>query len=129
MLQTPNKTTVNNVEPVLNRYSMGFAPELIEFLKTGQQTKTYRYGDKYNYLKPGDVITIVNTVTNKPEGKARIISKARTIFKKLPLNMSGHPTAKDKNQQRKTLKGYYAYLKRDIKDDDPFLIFMFQLIK
>lgn len=128
-MKVPKKTTKYNKEPIHEKYIIGFAPELISFIKEGKKVLTYRFGEKYNYLKPNDVVVIEDTVNKKAYGKAKVISKEKTTFDKLPLSSPGHETYKDKEHQRKVFFGYYAYLGRKIRDGDEFLILGFKLIK
>lgn len=127
MVKVPKKTTVYKTEPLPGEYVIGFSPELIPFIKSGEKVLTYRFGSKYDYLKPGDKVIIKDTVNNKVTGKAKVVSKEWTIFSKLPLDIPGHETYENKEHQRKVFSGYFAYLGRKIKDDDPFLVLGFQL--
>ncbi len=122
------KTTIHKSEPVIQKYHLSFAPELIEIIKNHEEVKTYRYGNKYDYLVPGDKIVIENTITGEIIGDAHIVSKGFTTFKEMPLNVPGHKSYEDKEQHRKVLNGYYAYLGKEIEDSDPFLILEFKLI-
>lgn len=129
MVQVAEKTTVHKKDPKTKKYHLSFAPELIDIIKSGEKVKTYRFGRKYDYLQPGDVVTIENTITREVVGKARVTSKTFTTFKKLPLRIQGHETYKDKERQRKVFEGYYAYLKKPIKDKDKFIVLQFELNK
>lgn len=60
-------------------------------------------------------------------GPAKITKKVSTTFIGLPLDSPGHETPKEKEHQRKVLSGYYAFLGREIRDDDPFIILDFEL--
>ncbi len=129
MVKVPTKTTVYKKEPFPGKYVIGFAPELIAFIKSGEKVLTYRFGDKYGYLKPGDMVTIKDTVNKEIIGKAKVISKRWTTFSKLPLNIAGHETYEDKEHQRRVFSGYFAYLGRPIKNEDQFLVLGFQFVK
>lgn len=97
----PRKTTKYTKEPVHDKYVIGFAPELIDFIKEGKKVLTYRYGNKYNYLKPNDIVVVEDTVNKKVVGKARVISKKKTTFNELPLDIPGHETYTNKEHQKK----------------------------
>ncbi len=126
-MKVPQKTTKYNEEPIHDKYIVGFAPELINFIKEGKKVLTYRFGNKYNYLKPEDIVKVEDTVNKKVIGKAKVISKEQTTFGELPLNIPGHETYTNKEHQRKVFSGYYAYLGKNIQDDDVFLILGFKL--
>lgn len=127
MVQVADKTSVYKKEPKTDKYHLSFAPELIDIIKSEEKIKTYRYGKKYDYLKPGDIVKIENTVTREILGNAKVTSKKHTTFKKLPLRLEGHETYKNKEHQRKVFEGYYAYLKKPIKDSDGFIVLQFKL--
>ena len=130
MIKTPQKTSVYKKEPQHKEKNVfGFAPELINFILKGHKVITYKYGYKKDYLNVGDNVYIKNSKTGKVIDQAYILKKENSTFIKLPLNARGHESCENKEQQRKVLSGYYAYLGRPIKDSDPFLIFEFQLIK
>ena len=129
MVKAPKKTTVYNKEPFPRKYIVGFAPELIPFIKSGEKVLTYRFGNKYDYLKSGDIITIEDTINKDIISKAKVVSKTWTTFKKIPLDIPGHETYEDKEHQKRVLSGYYAYIGRRIKDNDPFLVLGFQLVE
>jgi hypothetical protein len=126
-VRVPKKTTKYKKEPTHGKHIVGFAPELIKFIKERKKVLTYRFGNKYDYLKSGDLITIEDSVNEKVIGKAKVTSKEYTTFYKLPLNIPGHEIYKDKKHQKQVFSGYYAYLGRNIKDNDKFLILGFQL--
>lgn len=124
----PSTTTVNESEyrPGLN--ILPFAPELITFITKNMKLTTYRFGDKYSYLTAGDIVAVQNSATGELICKARIRSASKTTFANLPLDDGGHESYEDKEHQRKVFSGYYGYLGRDIKNDDPFLVISFELI-
>ncbi len=128
MFKVPKKTSVWKTEPIPDKYSILFAPELIKFIKDHKKIQTYRFGNKYDYLKPGDIVTLTENNNPKTKIKAKISQKMSTTFINLPLNSPGHESPRDKEHQREIMTGYYAYLGRKIKDDDPFLIFDFELV-
>ena len=126
MAKVPRKTSIYEVEPVPDKYVIPFAPELVQFLESGEKVETYRYGDKYEYLEVGDLVVIQNNKTKEGVFNANIVEKKKTTFASLPLTSSGHEGYESKDQQRAVFSGYYAYLGRPIENDDPFLIFTFR---
>lgn len=127
--KVPSKTTVNNSEYKPDANVLPFAPELIDFITRNIKLVTYRFGDKYVYLKTGDIITIKNSATRKSVCKARIASISKTTFAELPLDDGRHESYEDKEHQRRVFSGYYKYLNRNIKDSDPFLVLEFELVQ
>jgi hypothetical protein len=127
--KVPEKTSIYTTEPVVDKYTIRFAPELVSLIQAGEKVKTYRYGDKYDYLNKGDTIEIQEGENEEIIGKATLITKSKTTFGKLPLETQGHESYKNKDHQRKVFSGYYAYLGRKIKDDDLFLILEYQMAK
>ncbi len=128
MFAVPAKTTVNTTEPTVERYSLAFSPELAEFVKSGQLKTAYRFGKKYDYLQEGDEIQIKNLVTNAVVARARIVGKHQISFGDLPISSSTYESYRDKEHQRAVMSGYYAFLGRQIRDDDPFLVFDYELL-
>lgn len=127
MMKAPqNPTTVLN-NPLHDKYVIQFAPELSNFIRKEGKTKTYRFGDKYDYLLPGDEVELREYATGVFISKAIITSKEKTTFGQLPLNLTGHEICESKEHQRKVFSSYYKYLNREISDDDPFLILSFKL--
>lgn len=125
----PDETTVNKEEFTADNYAIGFAPELIRFIVEDRKLTTYRYGDKYDYLKVGDEVSIQDSSTGAIAAKVKIVNKRRATFKELPIRIGTHEAYRDKEHQRQVQSGYYAYLGRPIRDDDPFLIFDFELVR
>ena len=121
----PTQTSVWSSEPQNEPYTIPFAAELIQFIKDRKKVKTYRFGMKYNYLNLGDEIAIKETGQEDILFKAIITNKQVVPFSGIPLDVDGHETYKDKEEQRKIFSGYYKYIGRQIKDDDQFLIFDF----
>lgn len=125
MTQYLKNTTVHIVEPRHDPYIITLAPELIEIVKSGAKAKTYRLGDKYDYLKVGDEIKILNTITREFAIDAIITNKYFQKFIDLPVGEPGHEAYKDKESQRRVFNGYYAFRNEPIKDDDNFLVVEF----
>ena len=130
MFKAPKNTSIFKKEPKNDKYVIQFAPELCRFIRERKKCQTFRYGDKYDYLKVGDNVKIRNVITKGIIGKAIITNKAYKIFSKLPYNNLGsHESYSSKEHQKKVLSGYYTYIGREICDDDPFIIFDFKLVK
>ena len=127
MVKVPDNTTVNTTEFRPDSDTIAFAPELIDFIKKNEKLTTYRFGNKYNHFNVGDIIKYQNSTTGETVGKLRIRQKIKITFAELPLNNASHETYEDKYHQRKVLSGYYAYIGREIADDDLFLVFDFEL--
>ncbi len=120
-----NSSSVHEPKPEM--YTILFKQELVDLILTGQKIKTYRYGIKYDYLKVGDEVDIQNSHSKEIACKATITDKYRTTFKELPINIPGHEPYESKDDQRQTFSGYYAYIGREIVNDDPFLVLEFQI--
>ncbi len=120
MFKVPQKTSVlkNHIHSPIG--TMSFAPK--------RKYQTYRFADeKYQKIQVGDVVSI-KEYGGAIIGPAKITQKVSTTFLDLPLDSPGHETPKDKEHQRKVLSGYYAFLGREIRDPDPFIILDFELI-
>ncbi|MBI5140394.1 MAG: ASCH domain-containing protein [Candidatus Vogelbacteria bacterium] len=70
----------------MEQKNIGFATELVPLVKNRTKVLTYRLGDKYNFLRIGDIIDVFNSGTGEIFGKLKIIKKERTNFVSLPLN-------------------------------------------
>ncbi|HSX07978.1 MAG TPA: hypothetical protein VLG11_03730 [Candidatus Saccharimonadales bacterium] len=125
--RAPDSTTTNTTEFKPDRNAIAFAPELVQFIHDNKKLTTYRFGKKYDHLQVGDIVTLQDSSTGKSVGKVRITAKKETTFKNLPLSTTTHEAYRDKDHQREVLSGYYAYIGGKIRDDDPFLIFDFEL--
>jgi hypothetical protein len=126
--KVPNTTSTNKDEYKADKYVIPFAPELIKFILEDKKMTTYRFGDKYSYLQPGDRIKVQDSNTKDIVTNAVITRKTKATFAELPVSTGSHESYTDKEHQRNVLSGYYAYIGRKIKDDDPFLIFSFKLV-
>lgn len=128
MIQAPSEGTVIASEPKADKYTLPFAPELVQFIKDGHKATTYRFGYKYDYLQVGDVVTITNALSQEVVGQATVTGKSFVTFQDLPLDTPGHEAYADKEHQRKIFEGYYAYTGQPIEDDSIFLVLEFALI-
>lgn len=117
------------VEPKPSAYVISFAPELIPAILSGEKVMTYRYNGagKYEYLNVGDKVNIQNSKSDEIVAPGVVTDKERTMFLDLPLDRPGHEPYGNKEEQRAVFSGYYAYLGRPIKDEDPFLILGYKL--
>lgn len=127
MINAPDTTTVNTSEFKPDKDSIAFAPELIQFIKDNQKLTTYRFGKKYDHFQVGDLVNYQDSETGEIIGKLHIVSKTAATFAMLPLDNPTHEAYRNKEHQRQVLSGYYAYIGREITDDDSFLIFDFVL--
>ena len=127
MTQVAVTNTNNPAEPRPEAYTIPLRHELIELVLSGQKVKTYRFGKKFDYLKPGDKVTIQDSQTKELACIGVITANSYTTFKDLPINTPGHEPYTSKDHQRQVFSGYYAYIGRTIADDDPFLILEFQM--
>lgn len=82
----PQEPTVVHTNPIHDKYVVQFAPELTNFIRNGQKLKTYRFGNKYEYLKVGDEVELREYGTNNLISKAEITDKTHTTFRDLPLD-------------------------------------------
>lgn len=127
-MDSKSKTTIHNIEPEFELYVISLAPELVSLALGGKKVKTYRYGDKYDYLKVKDKVKIIDTVTQEFVMNALIIGKSKQEFKDLPINILGHESYESKEHQREVFSGYYSYLGRPIRDNDNFTVLEFEKI-
>ena len=118
--------TIHKTEPPFEKGIITLAPELIEIVKSGKKVKTYRLGDKYDYLKVGDEVQILNTITREFAVNVVVTDKHFLKFIELPYKGIGHEEYKDKEAQRKVFNGYYAFRGEPIADDDLFLVIEFK---
>ena len=128
VVAVPKITSVNKTEYIPPKGSIAFAPELIRLIQSGEKRSTYRYGLKYDYIKIGGMVEIVDSSTEQVSAKVVVKAKRRVVFSDLPLSFDKHETYRDKEHQRQVLSGYYAYIGRPIHDDDTFLIIEFELL-
>jgi hypothetical protein len=105
---------------------IGFAPDLVDLVKSGQKTTTYRLGDKYDFLKIGSVIKTKNSETGEVFAELKIVNKFYTTFKDLPITDSGHEPYDQKEEQRKVFEKYYG---REVKDDEKVIVLKFTILK
>ncbi len=106
--------------------SMGWAKQLVDPVKTGQKTVTYRLGDKYRYLMPGTILFTHDSQTREVFGQIKIITSQPTTFSELPLVHQGHESYPTKEIQRQT---FVAHYQQPINGSDPFLIISFELFR
>lgn len=107
---------------IANEPILGFASELVDLVKNGTKTLTYRLGDKYDFLKPGDIIKTKDSSTGEVFGELNINEKSACLFKDLPIDRSGHETYESKEAIRQTFERLYN---RQVSDDDKVIILGF----
>ena len=120
--------TSNPTEPRPEMYTIPFKHELVELILKGEKVKTCRYGEKYDYLKVGDKVKIQSSKTQEIPCEATITDKKYTTSKEKPPSTLGQEAYDNKEKQKQKFSEYYSYIGREVQDDDPFLIFEFQLI-
>ncbi len=129
MIKISDNTNLNRREYKPPRGAIAFAPELVSFILRGEKQSTYRFGLKYDYIQVGDKVDIIDSSTEEVKARVVVKAKASVIFKNLPLAFDKHESYRDKNHQRQVLGGYYAYIGREIRDDDVFLVFEFECME
>lgn len=97
---------------------------LIPSILDGSKTCAYRYGLKYDHLKTGEIINIINSDTDEIVTQVLITEKYQIIFKDLPLSTDGHQEFSSLEEMRNNFSHYYG----EIHDDDVFLVITFKLI-
>lgn len=128
-MPAPQDPTVVIANPEHDKYVIQFAPELTGYIRKDGKVKTYRFGNKYDYLNEGDDVELREYGTNNLISKARVKSKEQMQFKDIPLNLSGHEIYESRDHMRKVFSSYYKYIGREIRDEDSFLVFTFDLIE
>ena len=127
-MNAPKEPTIVTVNPKDEEYVIQFAPELTDFIRKDGKVKTYRYGDKYEYLLEGDSVTLSEYGTGTVISKAVIKSKEHVHLKDIPIKLNGHEQYDSREHMRKVFSSYYAYIGREIQNNDSFLVFTFDLI-
>jgi hypothetical protein len=100
-MKAPHHPTVVAQNPNHDKYTIQFAPELTDFILKEGKTKTYRFGFKYDYLKNGDKVTLLEYGTNKFIADAIIMNKEVLLFKDIPLSVNDHEVYESKEHQKK----------------------------
>lgn len=102
---------------------IGFAHELVSSVKDGTKNLTYRLGDKYDFLQPGDVIKTKDSSTGEIFGELLITEKSVCEFKDLPIDQFGHGTYTDRETMRQSFEKLYG---RAVNDDDRVVILSYK---
>ena len=102
---------------------IGFASELVDSVKNGTKTLTYRLGDKYDFLKPGDVIKTKDSSTGEVFGELTITEKSVCEFKDLALDLPRHEAYSNLEDARQSFERLYN---RPVKDDERVVILKFK---
>lgn len=106
------------------RQCIGFAPDLVPLIISGQKTLTYRLGTKYDFLKIGDIVDLADSSTGLIFASANIRQKTSTKFKYLAVDNEGYEKYSSKDEQRRILEGYYNCT---IQENDEFLVIGFEV--
>src|SRR3990167_4200321 len=105
---------------------LGFSGDLVSLVKSGEKTLTYRLGDKWDFLNPGDTIFTKDSSTGQVFAKLEILRKEPTTFDKLLEDTEGHEKYESKEERRKTFEAYY---KRPVEDSEPVTILEFKVVE
>ena len=89
-MKAPDNPTVVANNPLHDKYSIYFAPELVQFILIEGKVKTYRYGEKYDYLEVNDKVVLREYETNNFIANAKITDKQKITFAQMPLHLDGH---------------------------------------
>jgi hypothetical protein len=103
-----------------------FADDLAPLILNGRKTFTYRLGNKYDGIRPGDRCFATYASTRKPFAEIEILDKNAVPFSGLPTDSEGHETYPSKEALRQTFESYY---KRPVTDDEAVLVFQFKVLK
>lgn len=88
--------------------TLGFVPELVPLVVSGQKYVTWRLWDDKNLLE-GDKITLVDSSTRKPFATATIVSVVEKRMGNLTSqDKEGHEPFKSERQMYATYSGYYG---------------------
>ena len=123
---TPVRRSKSDRNMIYKNKSIGFAPNLVPLINNGTKTLTYRLGDKYDFLKIGDLIDARDSSNDRVFAQVEITEKSWIPFKDLPTDRNGHEIYSSKNEQRETFKEYYG---KDLEDEDRILILGFKVVK
>lgn len=115
-----------NTKVYYKNKSIGFAADLVQLVKDGKKTKTYRVGKKYSFLVPGDRIPVKDSATDRQFAEIEITSSTCTTFGALPLSLAGHEIYASREEQKEKFKTYYG---RDIAEIEEVCILGFRVVK
>lgn len=102
--------------------TLGFDENLVDLIKSGEKTKTFRLKDKN--LSEGEWYKVRNSQMEKDFGFAKVIGTKKTTIGDLQFNQEGHEKYKDKADFIATMQKYYP--DTDIRDDTPVWIYEFK---
>lgn len=105
---------------------IGFAPELVPLVLSGEKTLTYRLGDKYSFLQVNDRILTKNSKTGRVFAELEIVSRETGTFANLRDDRDGHEMYRSTDERRKTFEKYYG---REVYDDETAIILGFKVVK
>lgn len=106
--------------------AIGFAPELVSLVLDGSKTLTYRLGDTWNFLNPGDSILTEDSSSHEVFAELEITLKEICTFESLPNNADGHEIYESTEKRRVTFERYYG---REVADSEPVIVIGFKVIK
>ncbi len=105
--------------------TIGFAANLVPLVNNHSKILTYRLGEKYAFLKEGDIILAKDSSDNRIFGEIKITKVSKTTFKDLPIDIDEHEKYFSKDEQRKVFEEYYP---GQVKDDSPVVVIRFEFI-
>jgi hypothetical protein len=104
---------------------LGFASELVPLVRDGTKILTYRLGNKWDFLQPGDIIEAKDSSTGEVFAKLEITSKEKSTFGELQENREGHEEYQNKEEKRQAFEKYYQ---RPVEDSEPVTIVGFKVV-
>ena len=104
---------------------IGFAPSLVPLVLNGSKTLTYRLGDKWGFLKIGDIISAKDSEVDKLFAELEIVNIESVTFGDLSNNSKGHEVYETDKEKRMVFSKYYT---RTIKNDESVLILEFKVL-
>lgn len=105
--------------------AIGFAADLVPLVKNGTKTLTYRYGDKYEFLKAGDTIPVKDSSTEQVFGTVEIVRTSFTTFGALPIDDPRHEPYESKEVQRSLFATYYGKV---LEDSEKILVLEYKYV-
>ncbi len=103
----------------------GFHESLVDIVKDGTKTKTYRLRDKQALT--GEQYLVENSKTKKSFGFIAIEKVSKTILRNIAHNQVGHEPYQDRKHFLSTMKAYYPNM--DVSEGSPVWIYEFSYHK
>jgi hypothetical protein len=109
-----DKLWARQVEKVM---TIGFAAHLMPLVRAGIKTLTYRAGEKWRTVSPGQELNAGKA------GRLIVTSVRQVAFGDLPVICPGHETYAGRHQMNSVFAGYYG---RDIPDEEIMTVLEFR---